>query len=86
MTVVLMVLDAIGIGPEPDAADYGDDNCSTLGHIAEYVGGLNLPNLEQIGMGRICPVRSRGVDHATGRVGVAHHLSPGKGTKGLSPD
>ncbi|MDQ6828109.1 MAG: phosphopentomutase [Gemmatimonadota bacterium] len=50
---VILVLDGVGIGAAPDAADYGDVASDTLGHIAAAVGGLVLPNLERAGLGRI---------------------------------
>lgn len=51
--VVLMVLDSVGVGELPDAADYGDEGSHTLGHIAESVEGFELPNLERMGLGNI---------------------------------
>src|SRR5215213_3777218 len=49
----VIVLDAVGAGELPDAADYGDEGSNTLGNVAEAVGGLDLPNLEQLGLGNI---------------------------------
>ncbi len=48
-----VVIDSVGIGELPDAADYGDVGSDTLGHIAESQGGLALPNLQQLGLGNI---------------------------------
>ncbi len=42
----VVVLDACGAGALPDAADYGDAGANTLAHVAEAVGGLDLPALE----------------------------------------
>jgi phosphopentomutase len=53
MRAFLIVLDGVGIGALPDAADYGDAGSNTLLHVAEAVGGLRLPTLEQLGLGRI---------------------------------
>jgi phosphopentomutase len=47
----IIVLDAVGVGELPDAADYGDAGSSTLQHVAEAVGGLDLPNLQRLGLG-----------------------------------
>jgi len=47
------VLDAVGAGALPDAADYGDEGSDTLGNVARAVGGLDLPSLEAIGLGNI---------------------------------
>lgn len=54
--VVLITLDGVGVGGQPDAASYGDQLASTLPHVAEYCGGLRLPNLARLGLGRIVPV------------------------------
>jgi len=51
--VVLITLDGCGIGELPDAAHYGDVGAHTLGHVAEACGGLNLPNLQALGLGNI---------------------------------
>jgi phosphopentomutase len=48
--VILIVMDSVGVGELPDAADYGDAGSNTLAHIAEAVGGLDLPNLAQLGL------------------------------------
>jgi phosphopentomutase len=50
------VLDAVGAGELPDAADYGDEGSDTLGNVARAVGGLDLPNLEALGLGNIEPL------------------------------
>src|SRR5215218_10159977 len=49
----VIVLDAVGAGELPDAPDYGDEGSNTLANVAEAVGGLDLPNLEQLGLGNI---------------------------------
>ena len=51
--VVVIVLDSVGIGETPDAAAYGDVGSHTLGNMAVAVGGLNLPNMESMGLGNI---------------------------------
>ena len=51
--VIVIVLDSVGIGEAPDAAAYGDVGSHTLGNMARAVGGLQLPNLEQMGLGNI---------------------------------
>lgn len=51
--VVLIVLDGVGVGEAPDSADYGDSGADTLGHVAEAVGGVSLPNLQMMGLGNI---------------------------------
>ena len=49
----VIVLDAVGVGELPDAAEYGDEGSDTLGNVARAVGGLDLPNLEHLGLGNI---------------------------------
>lgn len=55
--VIVIVLDSLGCGELPDAADYGDVGSATLQHIAQAVGGLSLPNLGRWGLGNICDVQ-----------------------------
>lgn len=50
---VLIILDSVGIGEAPDAEAYGDVGSDTLGNIARAEGGLNLPNLQKLGLGNI---------------------------------
>jgi phosphopentomutase len=49
----VIVLDGVGIGELPDAANYNDSGSNTLCNIAKQIGGLNLPNLEKLGLGNI---------------------------------
>ncbi len=55
--VILIILDSVGIGALPDAEEYGDKGANTLVHTAEAVGGLNLPNMERLGLGKIAVVK-----------------------------
>ncbi len=55
----LVVLDSVGIGEAPDAADFGDEGANTLGHIAE-VAGLEVPHMQAFGLGNIAPLK--GID------------------------
>jgi len=52
----IIVLDAVGAGDLPDAADYGSAGSNTLGHVGEAVGGLDVPTLQQLGLGNIMPL------------------------------
>ena len=54
--VVLIVLDSLGIGEMPDAAEYGDVGSNTLGNMARAMGGLKLPNLGKWGLGCLTDV------------------------------
>ena len=53
--VIIIILDSVGIGYAPDAANYGDPGASTLAHTARSVGGLAIPNLQKMGLGNIEP-------------------------------
>ncbi len=53
----VLVLDAVGAGDLPDAAEFGTAGSSTLQHVADAVGGLELPTLTALGLGNILPVR-----------------------------
>ncbi|MDF0726138.1 phosphopentomutase [Cytobacillus sp. S13-E01] len=55
--VFLIVLDSVGIGESPDAAKFGDVGSDTLGHIAEHMNGLKMPNMAKLGLGNIREVK-----------------------------
>ena len=52
----VVVMDSVGIGEAPDAAEFGDVGSDTLGHIAETA-GLTIPNLEKLGLGNIRDIK-----------------------------
>jgi phosphopentomutase len=52
----VIVLDAVGAGELPDAAEYGDEGSNTLANVAHAVGGLDLPALEALGLGNVEPL------------------------------
>jgi phosphopentomutase len=54
--VILLILDACGVGELPDAGDYNDIGASTIPNIARELGGLNMPNCGQLGLGNIVPL------------------------------
>lgn len=51
--IFLIVMDSVGIGEAPDAELYNDKGADTLGHIAEHMNGLNMPNMKKLGLGNI---------------------------------
>ncbi len=53
---VFVVLDGVGVGALPDAADYGDVGSDTLGNLSRIV-DLRLPFLQKLGLGTIIPIR-----------------------------
>jgi phosphopentomutase len=50
---VVIVLDGLGAGNAPDAADFGDEGANTLANTARAVGGLEAPNLQTLGLGNV---------------------------------
>ena len=79
--VILIVLDSVGIGAAPDAAVYNDQGADTLGHIAESIENLRLPNMEKMGLGKIRPLKGLKPDlKAIGAYGKLSELSSGKDT------
>ncbi len=58
----LVVMDSVGIGEAPDAEEFGDKGANTLGHIAERMNGLNMPNMAMLGLSNIEQVQ--GVEKA----------------------
>jgi phosphopentomutase len=50
------VLDGVGVGEAPDAAEYGDTGSDSLGNTARTVGGLRMPNLQRLGLGNVCDI------------------------------
>lgn len=55
---VVIVLDGVGIGNAPDAKFYNDEGSNTLGNIAKALNGIELPNLEKLGLGKIVKLNS----------------------------
>jgi phosphopentomutase len=78
--VIWIVLDSVGIGELPDAADYGDVGRSTLGHIAESR-PLAVPNLVRLGLANIAQLKHLAPSGAPiGAFGKGKTHSPGKDT------
>lgn len=62
---IIIVIDSMGIGAMPDCKEYNDvEECNTLKNVAQFCGGLNLPNLQKLGLGNIqecsgvCPINN----------------------------
>ncbi len=51
--IILIVLDSVGCGDAPDAVAFGDEGSNTLANIAQAVGGLKLPHLQTMGLGKV---------------------------------
>ncbi|HTE02905.1 MAG TPA: phosphopentomutase, partial [bacterium] len=77
--IVIIVLDSAGVGELPDAGRYGDEGSSTLPHTARAVGGLRVPELEALGLGRIVSIEGvRPLPAPRGAYGKLAERSAGK--------
>ncbi len=76
--VALVVLDGLGIGAVPDQPAFGDEGSDTLGNLARAVGGLDLPYLEQLGLGCCRPLEGVACGEPEAAHGIAMPQSPGK--------
>ena len=77
----IVVLDGVGVGRAPDAADFGDAGADTLGHTAQAVSGLDLPNLGSLGLGNLHDVAGTSpVAAARASWGRMREVSAGKDT------
>ena len=76
----LVVLDSVGIGEAPDAAQFGDLGSHTLGHIAEKA-GLTVPHMEELGLGTIEPLAGvKAIANHQGYATKLEEISVGKDT------
>ena len=83
----LIVMDSVGIGEAPDAANFNDVGADTLGHIAEEMKGLHMPNMERLGYTNIRSLVGRedlqgmtSVDKPEAYFGYMQEASVGKDT------
>jgi phosphopentomutase len=75
----VVVLDGVGVGALPDAADFGDEGSNSVGNTALVVGGLALPNLGRLGLGNVTEVLGvPPVADASGGFGRMAEASAGK--------
>ncbi len=76
---LVLILDGVGVGALPDARQYGDEGSNTLGNLAEAIGGLHLPNLEKLGLGKIIPIKGLDANiDALANYGKMNEVSAGK--------
>ncbi|MFJ7667454.1 phosphopentomutase [Lysinibacillus sp. NPDC097195] len=77
----VVVMDSVGIGEAPDAAKFGDVGAHTLGHIAEKMNGLTMPNMESFGLANIEPLQGlQAVEAPKAYYGKMQEASVGKDT------
>ena len=79
--VIWIVLDSVGMGEAPDAADFGDQGADTIGHIMDRYPDLKIPNLRRIGYGHIDGIHGvKPVARPEGAFGRLREMSAGKDT------
>ncbi len=79
--IFVVVLDSLGIGAVEDSPEYGDVGVDTLGHIAQKVQGLKIPNLKKLGMVNLHPLEGmEPPEHPLGRYMRLKERSRGKDT------
>ncbi|WP_255547858.1 phosphopentomutase [Crassaminicella indica] len=79
--VIWIVLDSVGMGALPDAQKYGDEGSNTIGNVSKALGGLNIPNMEKIGLGHIDGIKGvKKVENPIGCYGRFSEKSEGKDT------
>lgn len=79
--VILFIMDSVGIGALPDAKNFGDVGANTLGNIAINEGGINLPNLQRLGLGNIDNIVGvESIESPLGAFGRSLEVSNGKDT------
>lgn len=79
--IFVVVLDSLGIGAVEDSPEYGDVEVDTLGHIAQKVQGLKIPNLKKLGMVNLHPLEGmEPAEHPLGRYMRLKERSRGKDT------
>ncbi len=78
---VLIVLDSVGVGELPDAAEYGDAGSNTVKNIYKAIENFSLPNLEKMGLLNINGFEDiRKSEEYTGTVAKCNEKSKGKDT------
>lgn len=79
--ITVIVLDGVGIGAAPDASDYGDVGSNSIANVAEVLGGIDLPNMQKIGLGNITKILGvPETENPEGGFGKMQPMSAGKDT------
>ncbi len=75
----IIILDGVGIGELPDASNYNDSGSNTLCNMAKAVSGLQLPNMEKLGLGNITEIEGvSAVESSLASYGMMTEVSVGK--------
>lgn len=79
---IVMVIDSMGTGAMPDCREFNDiPECNTLRNVCEYNNGLNVPNMEEMGLGNIQDYKGiKKVENPTAQYGIMEEKSKGKDT------
>ena len=79
---IVMVIDSMGTGAMPDCKDFNDSpKCNTLKNVCEFNNGLNVPNMEKMGLGNIQDYKGiKKVENPTAQYGIIEEKSKGKDT------
>lgn len=79
--IFTVVMDSLGAGALPDAADYGDAGTDTLGHISQYRDEFQIPNLQKLGLANLHPLKQvEAVERPAGYYTYLYEASNGKDT------
>ncbi|MCI9647590.1 MAG: phosphopentomutase [Lachnospiraceae bacterium] len=79
--IFTIVVDSLGVGALPDAADYGDAGTDTLGHISQRMDEFCIPNLRKLGLANLHPLKQvEAVERPMGYYTYLNEASAGKDT------
>ena len=79
--IFTIVVDSLGVGALPDAAEYGDAGSDTLGHISQFRDEFHIPNLQKLGVANLHPLKQvEAVEKPLGYYTYLHEASTGKDT------
>ena len=77
--IIILVMDSVGIGHAPDAANFNDEGSNTLGHIESTAGLIHCPTLRSLGLANIADIKSDETP-VIGAYGKMEEVSTGKDT------
>lgn len=79
--IFTIVIDSLGVGAMPDAADYGDEGTDTLGHISQKRDNFHIPNLQRLGLANLHSLKQvEPFDYPIGKFSYLYEASTGKDT------
>ena len=77
--IIILVMDSVGIGHAPDAANFNDEGSNTLGHIEATAGLIHCPALRSLGLANIADIKTDETP-VMGAYGKMEEVSTGKDT------